>query len=97
MRFTTNIKTIIEQYSTEPVFFIAVALVFLTLFFLFWTLHRWLRQKRLSRGDELTNRIKRILTGQPEEKKLLVENPRKTTNIVFDLLSNSVEERGKNY
>ncbi|MBS3737159.1 hypothetical protein KGY72_08320 [Candidatus Bipolaricaulota bacterium] len=92
MRFTTNIKTIIEQYSTEPVFFIAVALVFLTLFFLFWTLHRWLRQKRLSRGDELTNRIKRILTGQPEEKKLLVENPRKTTNIVFDLLSNSVEE-----
>lgn len=91
MRFTTNIKTIIEQYSTQPIFFIGVALVVLIVFFMSWTLHRWLRQKRLSRGDELSNRIKRILVGEPDVE-ILSENPRETAKIVFDLLSNSDEE-----
>ncbi|MCF7890059.1 hypothetical protein K9M78_02460 [Candidatus Bipolaricaulota bacterium] len=96
MRFTTQIKTILERYSTQPIFYIGTTLVVLIVLFLSWILHRWLRQKRLSQGDELTNRIRRILTGQPltgqPEVKLLSENPRKTTKVVFDLLSNSGEE-----
>lgn len=94
MKFITTIMTMTEQFSTRPVNYLSAILTVMIVLFLSWIIHRWLRQKRLSRGDELRGRIKKTLTQRPEGgRDCLKENPRETVKIVLDLLGNSEEER----
>ncbi|MFB6214938.1 MAG: hypothetical protein ABEI54_03620 [Candidatus Bipolaricaulia bacterium] len=77
----------------QSLIYTVIPMAVLIVLFLAWILYRWLRQRKLSEGDELRERIEKTLTEQPENRgNCLEENPRESVKVIFKLLRNSGEE-----
>lgn len=64
-----------------------------TVLFSSWLIHRWLRQRRLSRNDALSEEIEETLSKRAEDKgDCLKRNPRESVNEIFKFLSSLKEE-----
>lgn len=71
----------------------ALGIVVVTCLFFSWVTYRWLRKRRLTRGDDLRSRIKGVLeTLSQNDSDLLKSHPREAVNEIFKLLNDYEEE-----